>query len=136
MEELTKSLFAQFESFSVNDYGYIEGTKDWVHPLFLKAQAATSKEDNPTWWEAMHGPLVDEYWKAAITDSESLEETNEWKYVDNTKHMDVLQSTWALKLKHFPNGLLKKFKANFFASVDQNIQGRNFFETCALVVQS
>ena len=65
LEELKKSPLAQFITFSANDCGYSGSTKDlivnWVHPLFLRAKAAASKEDNPTWWGAMHGPFADEY---------------------------------------------------------------------------
>ena len=57
---------------------------DWVHPLFLKTKAAARKEGNPTWWEVMHGPFTDEYWKAAITEVETLETMNTWEVVDCT----------------------------------------------------
>ena len=32
-----------------------------VHPMFLKANDAASKEDKPNWWESTSGPFVDEY---------------------------------------------------------------------------
>ena len=60
---------------------------------------------------------------------------NAWKVVDHTKDMNVLQSTWAFKLKHFPDGFIKKFKAWFCAREDQHIQGIDFFETYAPVAQ-
>ena len=63
-------------------------TKDlivnWVHPIFLKAKAAASKEDNPPWWEAMHGSFVDEYWRAAITEVEAFGAMNAREVVDST----------------------------------------------------
>ena len=49
--------------------------------------------------------------------------------------MNVLQSTWALKLKHFPDGLIKMLKTWFQARGDQQIKGIDFFETYASVVQ-
>ena len=49
--------------------------------------------------------------------------------------MNVLQLTWAFKLKYFPDGLIKNFKAQFCARGDQQIEDIDFFETYAPVVQ-
>ena len=48
--------------------------------------------------------------------------------------MNVLSSTWALKYKLFPDGLIKKFKARFYARGDQKIEGVDHFETYSPVV--
>ena len=65
VKELMKRPTAKFITSSANNCGYSGSAKDlivnWVHPLFLKAEAATSKEDNQTWWKAMHDPFADEY---------------------------------------------------------------------------
>ena len=61
--------------------------------IVKKLKAAATKENNLTWWETMHGPLADEYWKAAITKVETLEATNAWEVVDCTEYMNSLQST-------------------------------------------
>ncbi len=47
----------------------------------------------------------------------------------------VITSTWALKCNRYPDGLIKKFKARFCARGDQQIEGIDFFETYAPVVQ-
>ena len=109
VEELTKCPLAKFITFSANDCG--KSGIQWKHKRSdcelgsstLKAKAAASKEDNPTWWEAMHGPFADEYWKATITEIETLEAMNAWQVVDCAEDMIVLHSTWAFKLKYFPN---------------------------------
>jgi hypothetical protein len=49
--------------------------------------------------------------------------------------MKVINSTWAFKCKHYPDGLIKKFKARFCAPEDQQLEGIEFFETYAPVVQ-
>ncbi len=49
--------------------------------------------------------------------------------------MNVINSTWAFKCKRYPDGLIKKFKASFCARGDQQLEGIDFFETYALVVQ-
>ena len=86
---------------------------NWVHPLFLKAKTEASKEDNPSWKHAMSGPFKEEYWKAAIKEIETLESMDVWEVVDQTEDMNVIDSIWAFKLKQFPDGMVKKFKARF-----------------------
>ncbi len=77
MEELLKSPLANFIELAANDCSYSGSTKElicnWVHPLFLKAKLESSQADNPNWWQAMNGPFANEYWKAAVTEIETLE---------------------------------------------------------------
>ena len=47
----------------------------------------------------MCGPLADEYWNAAIIKVETLEAKIAWEVVDHTEDINVLQITWAFKLK-------------------------------------
>ena len=54
-----------------------------------------------------------------------------WDVVDRPTDKNVLDSTWAFKIKRYPDALIKKFKARFCARGDQQIEGVNFFETCA-----
>jgi hypothetical protein len=49
--------------------------------------------------------------------------------------MNVLPSTWALKIKWFPDGTLKKVEAQLCANGDRQKEGIDFFETWAPVVQ-
>ena len=139
VKELTKSPSTTFITFSENDCDHSGSTKhlivNWVHPLVLKAKVASIKEDNLTWWEAILGSFADEYWKVAITEIETVEAMNTLELVDHTEDMNVLLSTWALKLKSSLDGLIKKFKALFYVRVDQQIEGIDFFETNASVTQ-
>jgi hypothetical protein len=48
---------------------------------------------------------------------------------------NVLPSTWAFKVKRYPDGTVKKFKGRFCARGDKQIQGVDFFETYSPVVQ-
>ena len=82
----------------------------------------------------MLDPSTGEYWTAAVTKVESLEAMDAWEVVDCTENMNVCQSSQAFKLKCFPNGLIKKFKARFCARGDQQIECINNFESCAPVV--
>ena len=61
----------------------------------------------------MNCPFADKYWKAAITEVQTLEAMNSWEVVDHSKDVNVLQSTWAFKVKPFSDRLIKKFKARF-----------------------
>jgi hypothetical protein len=49
--------------------------------------------------------------------------------------MNVLPSTWAFKIKRYPDGQVKKFKARFCARGDRQKEGIDYFETRAPVVQ-
>ena len=139
IEALMACPLSKFIHFAANDCGY-SGTRydliaNWVHPLFLKAKTEASKEDNPSWKQAMSGPFKEEYWKAAIKEIETLESMDVWEVVDRTDEMNVIDSIWAFKLKRFPDGMVKKFKARFCARGDQQLEGIDYFETYAPVVQ-
>ena len=62
-----------------------------------------------------------------------------WKHgmevVDREDDTNVIQSIWTFKLKCFPGGLIKKFKASFCARGDQQLEGIDFFETFGPVVR-
>ena len=83
----------------------------------------------------MNGPFKEEYWKAACKEIETLVDMEAWEVVDREEGMNVIDSIWAFKLKRFPDGLIKKFKARFCARGDQQLEGIDFFETYAPVVQ-
>ena len=108
---------------------------NWIHPLFLKAKSAVSKEDNPSWKQAMNGDFKVDFWEAASAEIKTLEDMDSWDVVDRTDDMNVLASIWAFKIKRSPDGLIKKFKARFCARGDQQLEGIDFFETYAPVVQ-
>ena len=137
--ELMASPLAKYITLAADDCGY-GGTAeelivDYIHPLFLKAKAAASREDNPNWREATNGPFADDYWKAMQVKIATLESMGAWEIVDRADDMNVIDSTWAFKCKRYPDGLIKKFKARFCARGDQQLEGIDFFETYAPVVQ-
>eukprot|EP00956_Cyclotella_meneghiniana_P033325 scaffold95021_cov33-Cyclotella_meneghiniana.AAC.1 len=139
VEALMACPLSKFIHFAANDCGYKGSRYDficnWVHPLFLKAKSEASKEDNPSWKQAMSGPFKEEYWQAAVKEIETLESMDAWEVVDRTDDMNVIPSIWAFKLKRFPDGMVKKFKARFCARGDKQLEGIDFFETYAPVVQ-
>jgi hypothetical protein len=139
--DLMNSPLAKYITLAANDCGN-GGTAEelivsYVHPLFLKAHSAANKEDNPSWSEATRGKFADEYWKAMELEIATLEAINAWSVLeyDPETMPNVIRSTWAFKCKRFPDGLIKKFKARFCARGDMQLEGIDFFETYAPVVQ-
>jgi hypothetical protein len=119
--ELMDSPLAKYITLAASDCRY-GGTAEelivtYTHPLFLRAYSAASKSDNPSWKEATRGKFADEYWKAMELEIATLEALGAWEVLeyDLETMPNVIQSTWAFKCKHFPDGLIKKFKARFCA---------------------
>ena len=141
MAELMDSPLAKYITLAANDCGYGGTTEElivsYVHPLFLKAHSAASKEDNPNWSQATQGKFADKYWTAMELEIATLEAINAWEVLeyDSETMPNVIRSTWAFKCMRFPDGLIKKFKARFCARGDMQLEGVDFFETYALVVQ-
>ena len=97
-------------------------TRDYWHPnlvetadpRLLQAKASKYNDDNPNWGMAMNGPFAENFWKACKVELNTLEnDMNTWEYVKQTPDMHVLPGTWAFKIKQFPDGLIKKSKAQF-----------------------
>jgi len=108
-------------------------TVEWMHPMALAAKA--NAEDNPTWDQAMNGPDQQGYWEACQKEIKTLvEEKDAWDVVDKQDWMNVLPSTWAFKCKRYPSGDIRKLKARFCAHGDRQLEGINFFDTFAPVV--
>ncbi len=109
----------------------------WLQSILfiLKAKSEAFKEVNPNWHQALNGPFEDNYWKVAEKESDALEGMGAWDGVECEDGMNLINGTWALKFKHFPNGTVKKFKACFCAQGDQQLEGIDFSETYAPVVQ-
>ena len=67
----------------------------------------------------------------------TLEAINAWEVLeyDSETMPNAIRLTWAFKCKRFPDGLIEKFKARFCARGDMQLEGVDFFETYAPVVQ-
>ena len=107
-----------------------------MQPHVLAAKASKSDPDNPSWSKAMNSTDADKWWDAMSTEMETLEmELRAWKLVRREPWMKVLPCTWAFRIKRFPDGLVKKFKARFCVRGDMQTEGVDFFETWSPVVQ-
>jgi hypothetical protein len=103
------------------------------HPSALPTKGA-DPEFNLTWEQVMNGPLKDGYMEAACKEIKTLEEMSCWEEVNCKPWMNVLPSTWALKKKVFPSGLVCKLKGRFSARRDRQITNIDYFSTFAPVV--
>jgi hypothetical protein len=109
-----------------------ENTVEWMHPMILAAKA--NSEDNPTWDEAMNGPLKEGYWEAALKEINILQVKEAWEVVQRQDFMNVLPGTWAFKCKRFPDGAVRKLKARFCVRGDRQKKDVDYFETFAPVI--
>jgi len=104
--DLLASPLAKYISLAANVCGYSGKAEElivtYIHPLFLKAQSAASKTDNPSWREATRGTFADEYWNAMKLEIATLEAIDAWSVIDRLDH-HVITSTWAFKCKHYPD---------------------------------
>jgi hypothetical protein len=96
--------------------------------------------DQPSFLEATQGPFKEKWWEAMEVEIDTLveNELDAWELVPQATVPDthkVLSSTWAFRLKRFPDGLVKKFKARLCVRGDQQTEGVDFFETWSPVVQ-
>eukprot|EP00978_Attheya_sp_CCMP212_P003595 scaffold7531_cov66-Attheya_sp.AAC.2 len=109
-----------------------DGLIEYMHLMSLQIKA--SPQDNFWYHEAMNGQYAEEFWTASEEELETLEVKREsWDIVDRMDEMNVLKSIWAMKMKRFPNGLIKKFKARLCVRGDMQIEGVDFFDTYAPV---
>jgi Reverse transcriptase (RNA-dependent DNA polymerase) len=109
------------------------GTVEWMHPMILAAKA--NAEDNPTFEQAMNGPDREGYLEACKKELKTLgEDKDAWDVVEREPWMNVLPSTWAFRCKRYPDGMIRKLKARFCARGDRQIEGVDFFDTFAPVV--
>jgi hypothetical protein len=94
-----------------------------------------SADDNPRFDQAMNGPNSEGFWEASVKEISTLQALRTWTQVKRLPSMNVISSTWAFKIKRFPDGLIRKLKARFCVRGDQQIEGVDFFDTFAPVVQ-
>jgi hypothetical protein len=136
--DLLAGPLTKYITLAANDCRYSGTAKElfdtYVHPLFLKAHSASSKADNPSWHEATRGKFADEYWKAIKLEIVTLEAIDAWSVIDGLDH-HIIARTWDFKCKRYPDGLIKKFKANFCACGFLQLKGIDFFETYATVIE-
>jgi hypothetical protein len=114
---------------------YENGIKilEYFNPAMLIT--VINKEDNPTLKEAMNGPDASGFIKAMETEINTLITMQAFVVVDKERWMNVVSSVWAFKRKRYPDGSIRKLKARICARGFEQIEGVDYFETFAPVVQ-
>ena len=102
------------------------------HPMALAAK--DNDADTPNWNQAMNGPNAQGFWEACRKELDTLETMKVWDVVDREDWMEVIPTTWALKIKRFPSGLVRKLKSRFCIRGDKEVEGIHYWETYAPVV--
>ena len=93
--------------------------------------------DTPDLNDALIGPHRQEFLDAMRKEIEELEQHKTWVIVPKCKVQEgtkILPSTWALKVKRYPDGRLRKFKARFCVRGDCQIEGVHYWDKYAPVV--
>ena len=84
--------------------------------------------------KVMNGPLREGFIEACRKEIETLIQMGAWDVVKREKWMNVLPSSQVLKVKRFPDGLVRKLKSRFVAGGHRQKHGVDFFDTFAPVV--
>ena len=111
-----------------------DGLLHSLHPLALSAKA--NSEDAPNFYQAMNGPDAEGWLEAMDKEIQQLLEKDPWDVVpiEQARGKNILDCTWALVRKRFPDGRVRKLKARWCVRGDQQIEGVDFFDTYAPVV--
>ena len=132
-----------------SDYRYLvalltdvdTGGLDALHPAMLQypmALKANQKDpDTPTYHEAMNGQQRAQFEEAMVKEVTELEEHKTWTAVPKRSlptGVKVLPSTWAFRIKRFPDGRHRKFKARFCVRGDRQVEGVDYTEKYSPVV--
>ena len=101
-------------------------------PTALQTIANTA--DNLRWEEAVNGPHAEHFREAMDIEHNTLCDFDSWDVVDHEPDMNVLSPVWAFKIKRYPDGRVKKYKARFCVRGFEKIEGVDYFETYVPVV--
>lgn len=103
----------------------------------IEAFAASTKSDPDTlrYHEAMRSEDREGFREAMASEIASLQKMGTWNLVKRDASKNVLDGTWTFKRKRFPDGRVRKLKARFCVRGDQQIEGVDYFESYAPVVQ-
>ena len=82
----------------------------------------------------MNGPNAEGFWQACKKELDTPEKMGVWEAVKKQHWMNMLPSTWAFKVKRYPDGLVRGLKSRFCCPGDRQTEGVDFFDTCAPVV--
>ena len=119
------------------------GALDTVHPGInqcphaLTGKSKKNDPDAPTWNEAMTGPHRDDFLAEMEQEIKNLEAIDTWQVIPKSqlrRDARILPSTWAFKIKRYPDGRFRKIKSRFCVRGDRQIAGLDCDEKYSPVV--
>ena len=116
---------------------------DAIHPMIgssnLSAFATKGTDpDTPTYEQAMASDQREEFEKAMEKEIADLSRRGTFTLIkrsDLPSGANLLPGTWAFKVKRFPDGRIRKYKARFCVRGDRQVEGIDYDKTYAPVVQ-
>ena len=98
---------------------------------FSTTQQEETVAEPKTYEEAVNSSKT-KYWKQAMqAEVDSLENNNTWTFVDKPQDKNVLPGKRVYKVKYSADGQVDKYKARYVAKGFAQVEGLDFFETCA-----
>jgi hypothetical protein len=120
------------------DFGLMDNIMPQVLGQFPTLFKAPGQDpDTPTLSSVLGGPNRVELFKALQTEIKELDQHGTWTVVTReslSAKLNVLPSTWAFKIKRYPDGRLRNLKARFCARGDKQVEGINYFKKYTPVV--
>ena len=107
-----------------------------AYPAAFKAKKKYDP-DTPSIFEALTGPHASDFRSAMDKEVKALERMKTWKVVERSKlpkSSNIIPGTWAFRIKKYPDGRLRKFKARFCVQGFRQRKGVDVFDTYAPVV--
>ena len=86
----------------------------------------TCDPDTPNMGVALVCPYMEEFLEAMGKDISELESHNNWNIMERKSFPEgenILPSTWAFKIKSYPDSILRKLKARFCARGHRQVEG-------------
>ena len=105
------------------------------HPVAFVMKSANP--DTMPWRKAKLQSDSEDFKQAAVKEFNELDSKDSWNIVpedDLPDGVTVLPSTMVAKRKRFPDGTLRGHKVRFCVRGDMQVEGRDFFEMYAPVV--
>ena len=120
------------------DFGLLESITPNVFAQCGHLLKANKKDpDTPSLQEALNGNHKEEFLEAMKTEIDELEAHKTWDVIPKSnvpQGANILPGTWAFRIKRFPDGRLRKFKARWCARGDKEIKGIDYDDVYSPVV--
>ena len=114
------------------------GEINCTDPRAYAAKFKTYNKDKPSYNMAMAREFSVEYQQVMVKEIRQLLKQNTWCSVPRSsvsKGKAILLGTWVFKLKRLSDETKSKFKSIYYVRGDKQIEGVDYFDTYASVIQ-